>query len=100
MKQVLMYAGLSMKPTLPIIEIKPVSAFAARLEAEGFENQGTERNDNLLFEFEERGECAASDDVAALKRFRRLSSRRWAKWFFTDAAGNPVVICVAPWDRP
>ena len=89
-----------MKPTIPIIEIKPVSDLAARLEAEGFENQGPAQDDNLLFEFERAGECAPADDASALKRFRRLGSRRWAKWFFTDSAGNPVLICVAPWDRP
>jgi hypothetical protein len=89
-----------MKPTVPLIEIRPVSALAARLEAEGFENQGIERDENLLFEFEGHGECASMNDIATLKRFRRLSSRLWAKWFFTDAAGNPVMICVAPWDKP
>lgn len=91
---------IMMKRTASIIEIKPISAFAAQLEAEGFENQGLEGGDNLLFEFERGGECANADDRAALKRFRRLSSKRWAKWFVTDAVGNPTLICVAPWDRP
>lgn len=72
---------------------------ARQLAEEGFENQGIEGEDNLLFEFEKDGECIRPDDVAGLKRMRRLSSRRWAKWFFTDAAGNPSLICVAPLDN-
>jgi len=81
------------------IEIKPLSELAARLEHEGFENQGVWAGDNRLDDFESGGECIQAGDSAGLKRFRRLSAKRWAKWFFTDAAGNPMLICVAPWDK-
>jgi hypothetical protein len=83
-----------------IIPLKPVSAFAEQLEREGFEDQGIESGDNLLNDFERGGECISADDLAGLKRLRRLSSKRWAKWFFTDGSGNPTLICVAQWDRP
>lgn len=72
---------------------------ARQLAAQGFENQGIEGEDSLLFEFEQGGECIRPDDAAGLKRMRRLASRRWAKWFFTDASGNPTLICVAPRDK-
>lgn len=81
------------------IEIKPLSALAQQLERQGFHNEGVYEGDNLLYEFEQGGECVAADDGGALKRFRKLSPRRWAKWYFTDAAGNPILVCVAPWDR-
>jgi hypothetical protein len=76
-----------------------ISSFAQRLEAAGFENQGLESDDTLLYDFAKGGECIRADDKADLKRFRRLSARRWAKWFFTDPAGNPSLICVAERDQ-
>ncbi|HSF46793.1 MAG TPA: hypothetical protein VLA73_00335 [Burkholderiales bacterium] len=81
-------------------QLKRISAFAEQLEREGFENQGIESADNLLNDFERGGECISADDVAGLKRLRRLSSKRWAKWFFIDGSGDPTLICVAEWDRP
>jgi hypothetical protein len=81
------------------ITLKPISAFAQQLEREGFEYQGIVGDDNLLNDFERGGECIPADDVAALKRMRRLSPKRWAKWFFTDPQGDPSSICVAPWDK-
>jgi hypothetical protein len=75
------------------------SSFAQKLEAAGFENQGREADDTLLYDFAKGGECIRSDDKAGLKRFRRLSTKRWAKWFFIDPVGNPSLICVAERDQ-
>jgi hypothetical protein len=76
-----------------------ISSFAQKLEAAGFENQGRESDDTLLYDFVKGGECIRPDDKAGLKRFRRLSTKRWAKWFFTDPIGNPSLICVAERDE-
>lgn len=81
------------------IPLLPVSQQARRLEAEGFENQGVFQGDALLSEFSGEGVCYPADDREGLKRLRRLSGKRWARWFFTDEAGHPVLICAAPWDR-
>lgn len=85
---------------MAIIVFHPAtSSFAQKLEVAGFENQGRESNETLLYDFAKGGECIRPDDKAGLKRFRRLSTKRWAKWFFTDPAGNPSLICIAERDQ-
>jgi len=83
--------------TSPAIPIRAFSPLGERLEQAGFENQGLVSGNNLLREFRAGGECVPPDDWNSVKRFMRLSSRRWAKWFFTGPDGAPALICVASW---
>jgi hypothetical protein len=83
--------------TVPVIPIRVFSALAERLEQVGFENQGQAGGDDLLREFRSGGECVPPDDWNSVKRFMRLSPKRWAKWFVTGPDGAPSLVCVANW---
>lgn len=83
----------------------PLTDLAERLEAAGIEHQGRVfRWVNTILQARENGAEVLdlreldAPTRRALRRVERLSDRRWARWYYTDAVGNAVLLCWQRWE--
>lgn len=75
--------------------------FAEYLKDCGFEDNGREYNNTRINLNQQNADwIAISKDYrkSQYKKYLDCSESRWAKWFYTDEIGNPVLICRAKYE--
>jgi hypothetical protein len=99
-----MHGGLASGMLANCVELT-VTDLADRLEEAGIENRGREWNNTLLNERQNGVETLrlepdmGESERAELEFWMERDPDRWARWFYTDAAGEPSLLCWAPWDE-
>jgi len=97
------HGGLASGMLANCVEL-PVTDLADRLDAAGIECAGREWNHTLA---SERAQGAAVlqlqprlelEDRPRFRRIVRLSTNRWAKWYYTNAVGEPSLLCWQRWE--
>lgn len=97
------HGGLASGMLFNCREVELNEKLRKRLEDAGFEDSGREYATTAStlgqsFDGEEYDYCPA-EDKKEIARFIKLSPKKWAKGFYTDAVGNPCLIWVARWGQ-